>query len=390
MKERPILFNGPMVRAILEGRKTQTRRVIKSRYKDSFGWGTAKPLILGSQEDFDARYRCPYGKPGDRLMCYLCAHEHYITSRTAPDTSVAEQRLHGRVGREHLQPDEVRGIRQERIDGLVSIDGPHQQQGISNDKSLSREQESDKVGPSVSVHGLSRNAEERTGDAPLERKQGGQQAGESMLGNSSGELARQADSRNGPDGGESSCVEVYGHGSRAYSMGPKSWSLQSEAGGACSRCNAVVDKRYRVGGDLLWVREEHYRYGHWEEVPGVRTKGGRQKWKFVADTDEVVYEPPVSFRKGRHHKDSHTTAWHKRLARFMPRWASRITLEVVSVRVERLNDCSREDAIAEGIDIDPELPADPRDTYRSLWESINGPGSWDANPWVWVVGFKAL
>lgn len=74
----------------------------------------------------------------------------------------------------------------------------------------------------------------------------------------------------------------------------------------------------------------------------------------------------------------------------MPRWASRITLEVESVRVERLNDCSITDALAEGIVTDDEWPVDPRDSYRSLWESINGPGSWEANPWVWVITFKRI
>jgi hypothetical protein len=77
----------------------------------------------------------------------------------------------------------------------------------------------------------------------------------------------------------------------------------------------------------------------------------------------------------------------------MPRWASRITLEVESVRVERLNDCSAEDALAEGVsDRDPDTGAwqNPKEQYADLWESINGPGSWEANPWVWVVTFRRI
>ncbi|BCB06757.1 hypothetical protein HHSLTHF2_06470 [Vreelandella venusta] len=74
----------------------------------------------------------------------------------------------------------------------------------------------------------------------------------------------------------------------------------------------------------------------------------------------------------------------------MPRWASRITLEIVSVRVERLQDISNEDAVAEGIG----TPLDARyaalDEFKPLWESINGAGSWAANPWVWVIEFKHL
>lgn len=76
----------------------------------------------------------------------------------------------------------------------------------------------------------------------------------------------------------------------------------------------------------------------------------------------------------------------------MPRAASRITLEITGVRVERLQDISIGDAIAEGIPRGgPENPDGiEKREYRALWEQINGPGSWDANPWVWVDEFKVL
>lgn len=152
---------------------------------------------------------------------------------------------------------------------------------------------------------------------------------------------------------------------------------------------------YGKPGDLLWVREEHYRFGHWEPVPGVSTKGGRQKWRFVADADETLFDAPDEYRKGRHHKDPSTPAWHKRLARFMPRSVSRITLEITDVRVERLNDINEQDAEAEGIDFMREIP-DADETLRAsklfevLWESINGIGSWSLNPWVWVIEFRRV
>lgn len=86
---------------------------------------------------------------------------------------------------------------------------------------------------------------------------------------------------------------------------------------------------------------------------------------------------------------------------FMPRWASRITLEITTVRVERLQDISEEDAKAEGCeaavsDINFSNPNREFITkmhtvgYKLLWESINGSGSWDKNPWVWVLEFKKL
>ena len=80
----------------------------------------------------------------------------------------------------------------------------------------------------------------------------------------------------------------------------------------------------------------------------------------------------------------------------MPRWASRLTLEITGVRVERLQGISETDCYAEGIQrfavvgdpTDEDMECLARYEYRDLWESINGPISWDANPWVWVVEFK--
>lgn len=167
----------------------------------------------------------------------------------------------------------------------------------------------------------------------------------------------------------------------------------------------LVNCPYGVPGDRLWVREEHYRYGHWEPVIGLRTKTGREKWKFVQDSEELLYQPPAGIsRGGRHHKDPYTPAWHKRLARFMPRWASRITLEVVRIRVERVQDITENDAVAEGAhhitvgnNLSPYMPWDIRPPqgyragFRNLWNSINASSyPWENNPWVWVIEFKKL
>lgn len=80
----------------------------------------------------------------------------------------------------------------------------------------------------------------------------------------------------------------------------------------------------------------------------------------------------------------------------MPRWASRILLEITGVRVERLQDISEADADSEGVSVVYGEPFDQANTitdrrrFELLWESINGPGSWDANPWVWVIEFKRI
>lgn len=95
--------------------------------------------------------------------------------------------------------------------------------------------------------------------------------------------------------------------------------------------------------------------------------------------------------------------WHPSI--HMPRWASRTQLEITNMRVERLLDISDADCLAEGInqEIIKSLVGDPPDSgyesaliinpilaYQHLWESINGEGSWDANPWVWVIEFKVI
>lgn len=157
---------------------------------------------------------------------------------------------------------------------------------------------------------------------------------------------------------------------------------------------------YGRPGDRLWCREEHYRFGHWEPLPGVRTKTGRMKWAFVADSDEVLYEAPESYRKGRHHQDPETPAWHKRLARFMPRALCRITLEITEVSVERVQEITADDAYWEGVP-DCDVPghddcfygtAGHRCSFKRLWDGLHekrGYG-WDANPWVWRIAFRRL
>lgn len=160
-------------------------------------------------------------------------------------------------------------------------------------------------------------------------------------------------------------------------------------------------------GDHLWVRESYYQRGHWEPVEGTRTKGGRQKWAFMP-IGPISFDAPAEFRKGRHSADPETVAWHKRLGRFMPRAASRLTLTVTDVRVERLQDISEADAIAEGIyrlgglychsrpgdhfgnESAIAVPAgwdQATYAYQALWDRINGPGAWEANPWVVAVSF---
>jgi hypothetical protein len=88
----------------------------------------------------------------------------------------------------------------------------------------------------------------------------------------------------------------------------------------------------------------------------------------------------MEFRKGMHHKDPHHVGWYKRLARFMPKAAARIWLEVTDIRVDRLQEIKHY--------LKPKYGPSSIHSFETLWTKINGPESWKANPWVWVVSFK--
>jgi hypothetical protein len=119
---------------------------------------------------------------------------------------------------------------------------------------------------------------------------------------------------------------------------------------------------YGQPGDQLWVRET---------------------WKPDHETEGIAWYR-ASF--GNYENGDR---WHPSI--HMPRWASRITLEIVSVRIERLNEITHADAIAEGCPPHPGLPTQSVcGDYERLWDSINGPGSWNANPYVWVLTFKRI
>ena len=135
---------------------------------------------------------------------------------------------------------------------------------------------------------------------------------------------------------------------------------------------------YGAPGDTLWVRETWAPHPH-----GVMRCGA----VYRADPDAV---PDA----GRWRPSIH-----------MPRWASRITLRITAVCVERLQDISEDDAIAEGVALERYVPisdsagkhasgeaepTDPVAEYRDLWNRINGAGAWDYNPWVWALSFERV
>lgn len=143
---------------------------------------------------------------------------------------------------------------------------------------------------------------------------------------------------------------------------------------------------YGKPGDRLWVREAWRTVHQADALPPRHLTAAHSIW-YEAD---APHQPGY----GKY-----------RPSMFMPRWASRGLDQITSVRVERLQDISEADALAEGVDLKTKhvyqtthsqtrqlLLADPtaKRAYERLWESMNGPGSWAANPWVWVIEFKVL
>jgi hypothetical protein len=146
---------------------------------------------------------------------------------------------------------------------------------------------------------------------------------------------------------------------------------------------------YGQPGDRLWVREA------FDFLPS----GGPDQ----PQACEIVYWATGSTEPRSAPHDYNPMIYGHQKVRpsiHMPRWASRITLEITRVRVVRLQDISDADCVAEGCGAlqaaigcpMTSAPGEtiPRTMFRALWESINGPASWAANPWVWAVDFRKL
>lgn len=161
-----------------------------------------------------------------------------------------------------------------------------------------------------------------------------------------------------------------------------------------------------------WIDEDGAPMSVLDVAPNGYVRGDRllvrEAWRAWVDFDEL---PPRDIPPGadvQYLADDPLSPWTSRYrhARFMPRWASRLTLTVTDVRVERLRDISEEDALAEGVErlagskgpnhFTREITGKWRGSFNAptakevfadLWNNINGPDSWDANPWVAAISF---
>jgi hypothetical protein len=150
---------------------------------------------------------------------------------------------------------------------------------------------------------------------------------------------------------------------------------------------------YGQAGDRIWVREAWRTLAEYDDRPkraGVPVPEGSLVWY---DANPTPDGEPWTGSSGHDGRGNWYTLGRYRHARFMPRWASRITLDVVSVRVERLHDIDEADAVREGCEAEPHYGSSvcargARSAYVALWNDINGSDSLAANPLVWRIEFR--
>ncbi|RVH05067.1 hypothetical protein CN217_26565 [Sinorhizobium meliloti] len=159
-------------------------------------------------------------------------------------------------------------------------------------------------------------------------------------------------------------------------------------------------------GDRLWVKETWRPHGWHSDCVEIAYAAQRGLVGWSEQHAQIRY--PDGDRNGfKYYAPEGPDFWRPSL--FMPRWASRLTLIVTDVRVERLQNISGDDAIAEGAEIDPNYRTpcldgvvypmvkvapgawmSPVAWYHRLWDQINGPKAWEANPWVAVYTFTVI
>jgi hypothetical protein len=154
---------------------------------------------------------------------------------------------------------------------------------------------------------------------------------------------------------------------------------------------------------MLWVREA-WRVGAWSEADGIRIEyradNSLSQWLeppdeqferlWIQSTDDAIKAGLEADENGEYGwtRGNAPTRWRPSI--FLPRWASRLTLGVTEIQIERLQEITEEDAKAEGVDAwhDTAHGTVYRPEFQMLWDRINGKRApWASNPWVWVVGF---
>lgn len=408
-RELPILFTTENVKLTMEDLKTQTRRVIVPQPK----------IIYGLQDDIFMYYH-----NGEWVTIYErnSSGEWCVVER---DSNLSQRRLYGRKRWKHIFENEIQRVWEQGIRGLVSPEGAYDEEGLSDNFTLPQQYKSNERCSQADLHGFPRNAtEEEQSDTALERGPQRQSTRKFVLGDPIRELAGQEDSRNSISGGETLGIQIDRQRERTYKMGHRERSMQhpscSKSFGDIPRLNPIRCP-WEVGMNL-YVRET------WCDTDwGIEYKADMKS----AESDEAMKEFGYKWKPSIH----------------MPKKFSRTKLEVKHIGVERIQDISIEDILAEGIkkvtkdgelhkycfydkgDYSSipwsEMPTDPHLAFKDLWDSINAkprpryrkingvkkivlyesypwadiqetrfyrktPWKVQGNPWVWKIKYKKI
>lgn len=388
VKKRHILFSGPMVRALLAGTKTQTRRPAKPVKHPDLG-NVYDPGVLAREPQHVIERACPYGSPAP------------LTLRPIPSTGgLYSAGDDGRIyrGGQHLKP--WRGGYEQQYE-MVSA-------GEQRKAYVHRLVCEAFYGPAPDGMPEVRHLDGDSLNNRPENLDWGTKEQNAADRSAHGRASREAH----PAGKLTEEAVAEMHALRDSMTRP---ALAARFGVAKGTVDDVLDGRtwiartapppnlpryQRQPGDRLRVKEAAWMWC--ERRPNGTTKTGRQKWLYVPMRAAGIWYAADHRTKPNISVVSPDTGnewgWRLKIGRFLPAWASRITLEITGVRVERLQDISEADAQAEGCALECMTPTGDDSGsaiygpggYLALWESINGPGSWDANPWVWVVEFKVV
>ena len=328
MTEKPIIFSAPMVRAILDGRKSMTRRIVKPQpeYRESKsllghyatwakGWNIDDPIGLKAFVD-----GCPYGGPGDRLLV-----SSYIP--VIPNTYCAgsDGNIYSKARGGWKQLKAFRNGKGYEV--VTTMDG-----GKKRTRNVHRLVCAAFYGPPPTSSSQVRHLDGNPEHGSPENLAWGDQYDNWQDRKAHG---------NGCEGEKHHCAK-FTDAERAHIR----WAIEHDL---CSQRHAA-------------------------RILGVTQASIYELMRANELTAPTIADPG-------------------------PR-IPRITLEIVSVRVERVREISGPDCIAEGVnklsrvDDGPPLGGNPwreqKAAFRSLWQSINGPGSWDLNPYVWAISFKVV
>lgn len=372
---KPILFNGEMVQAILDRHKTQTRRVIKPKPDLLYRLADDTIVVVHTTQEMESFYI-------DKTKEW---------NNIEINTGISQQRLYGRLGWSYLLKNEVQGLWSQGVRGLVLVTRSSLKKGLFDCIVVPQQSENNSFSSSINLHGLSWNAESiDIADKTFRWRPREQQAREPKMGNSKRELARSESTRARDRRGKTPHGKIDKSRTRPPSLGYKEGTLQpiscSKNAKHESACN-LRNMHFKTGMSL-WVREtwqaQSANGSWWNEIN--KKDRSNHNWAITNPINPAFENVPPRWLPSIH----------------MPRWASRITLEITDVRVERLHEITVGDLIEEGIiklenahiETYPlDLIVNRSEHYTiwvKLWDSIYAKRGYPFkdNSWVWVVEFK--